>query len=497
MPLLVDQWEEDTLSPLDIQLDDQNPRVDPQHRTNQDRILQCLIDREGVSQLAKSINSYRGLFPQERVIVTEIAGSPVVLEGNRRVAACKLLLRPEVLPDVYMHKISSIPPCDDLTRAQIDTIPVVFAATRAIADEVIASLHLNSGKKDWSDIGQFRYAADRYKSGRTVQEIAQSLHISAKETLRLLAYDEAFNFVLGLGWSEEEKDILWDFNINVKPFLAICFSRKAESHFGLPLFDEYGRANTALFDVHAIVQKIAGHTLISQGRETDVRFTEGASIEKYLSRYFPKSSKSSPNAADLFVSQEQTHIQESCLDEEPLASSSPSSDSMDNSSIEEFEIDNGIVMGGGRQNLAYEDFFEKLKCTRLDDIRMVQLCRELKRLSQDLHTYRIAAALIMRSTLEWCLRYHLDQIGQIDEVRKVDKQFKLSSLIKYCAQREKRVFPDDSLRRRMTNLIAQQTLNELDLIAHSDSGNWNPDKLKHLAGDIRPIIQFVMEDAKY
>jgi hypothetical protein len=119
-------------------------------------MLQALIAHEGVIQLAKQINNFSGLFPSKRIIVVRADDRFIVVEGNRRVSACKLLLKPWLA--VHTELEQQIPIIDERTRENLNNVPVIVAATRAVADEVVANLHLAGGKREWSDIGQILLA---------------------------------------------------------------------------------------------------------------------------------------------------------------------------------------------------------------------------------------------------------------------------------------------------------------------------------------------------
>lgn len=78
-------------------LDERNPRFIVPPNPSQQSIIDYLIDYEEVVKLAISIRENGGLFAGERVIVCEENGKYIVLEGNRRVCACKILLNPNLL----------------------------------------------------------------------------------------------------------------------------------------------------------------------------------------------------------------------------------------------------------------------------------------------------------------------------------------------------------------------------------------------------------------
>ena len=77
-------------------LDPQNTRIPTAHQTDDQRaLLHELVAHEEVLGLAKSIASL-GLFPSERMVVMPYGRYFLVLEGNRRLAAIRLLLNPEL-----------------------------------------------------------------------------------------------------------------------------------------------------------------------------------------------------------------------------------------------------------------------------------------------------------------------------------------------------------------------------------------------------------------
>src|SRR5207248_2486234 len=82
----------------DVRLDPLNPRVDVPTHASQDVIRTALLQTEDVQQLAEGIVENGGMLPGERIIVLEEDGHHVVLEGNRRVCACQLLLDRSLIP---------------------------------------------------------------------------------------------------------------------------------------------------------------------------------------------------------------------------------------------------------------------------------------------------------------------------------------------------------------------------------------------------------------
>ena len=98
-------WKEREFKVTSLSLDSQNPRIPefggaPTVR----QIIAALIEYEDVLELAKSIVQFGGLYPSEALICVEENGEKVIVEGNRRLAALKLLDSPDVAPEGYVAK---------------------------------------------------------------------------------------------------------------------------------------------------------------------------------------------------------------------------------------------------------------------------------------------------------------------------------------------------------------------------------------------------------
>ncbi|WP_052121861.1 ParB N-terminal domain-containing protein [Gallibacterium anatis] len=81
-----------TLSITRLYLDSKNPRHIPIE--NQKEIIAFLIENEKIKPLAKDIAEKGLINPLDLVGITEENKKKIVLEGNRRICALKLLLNP-------------------------------------------------------------------------------------------------------------------------------------------------------------------------------------------------------------------------------------------------------------------------------------------------------------------------------------------------------------------------------------------------------------------
>ena len=127
-------------------LDPRNTRIPTADQTDDQRaLLHYLVAHEDVWGLAKSIVSL-GLFPNERMVVMPYGRDYLVLEGNRRLAAIKLLLNPELAQTSstvgnYRRLARNI----DLTP--LVSIDVFVVENRIAAARILAALHTKPARK--------------------------------------------------------------------------------------------------------------------------------------------------------------------------------------------------------------------------------------------------------------------------------------------------------------------------------------------------------------
>lgn len=162
------------IEPEKLYLDRNNPRFGLSEVEDEAEALAILVETADLKELWNSI-SERGFEKFEPLVATEEEGRLVVLEGNRRLAAVKLLLNPELLAKDSPRK--KIP---DISQEKLDTckeLPVVIVKDRAAAAGYIGFKHVN-GPARWSSLAKARFGVRFYEAldgQQTPQERMQSL----------------------------------------------------------------------------------------------------------------------------------------------------------------------------------------------------------------------------------------------------------------------------------------------------------------------------------
>jgi hypothetical protein len=139
-----------------LKFDDTNPRYTPDKRpanSSDAAIIQYLDRTADLGELIQSIAS-GGYIDIEPLIVVERAGELVVLEGNRRLAALKVLSSPQVAEETNI----SVPELTPEVELSLQEVTVFKVAAEEDARELIGFKHIN-GPQGWDAYAKARYAA--------------------------------------------------------------------------------------------------------------------------------------------------------------------------------------------------------------------------------------------------------------------------------------------------------------------------------------------------
>jgi hypothetical protein len=134
--------------------DSRNPRLmESGEPTNQKEILQILWREFSVAEIALSIAA-NGYFQHEPLFATKEDGRFRVVEGNRRLAAVRLLL------DAHLRKAigaTDLPEISASAKKKLETLPVIICNREAIW-QYIGFKHVN-GPQPWQSYSKAQYIA--------------------------------------------------------------------------------------------------------------------------------------------------------------------------------------------------------------------------------------------------------------------------------------------------------------------------------------------------
>ncbi|MFL0070554.1 ParB N-terminal domain-containing protein [Tenacibaculum maritimum] len=201
-------WEtfEYTLSSLNLDLS--NPRIKYRGVTlNQTQIMKFLIEKERVYELAKKI-SEEGYFVGEEPIICIENNKKVVLEGNRRTSALKLLQNPKK----YLSKAKANTLLQNILKNDFPVdkkLKCYIAPNRLLANPIIYERHNGATLQKWKTGNQYAFVAEMYyEDGLVIEDICDVLNESRVQVIKPL---KAYNlFLEGQELLEKEAGIKID-----------------------------------------------------------------------------------------------------------------------------------------------------------------------------------------------------------------------------------------------------------------------------------------------
>ena len=181
----------------DLHFDRENPRLVEfgiKSTTPEKAILSILWEAMDVMELVLSISS-SGYFPHEPLIVAEEDGKHVVLEGNRRLAALKVL----TVDGLAAENKWQIPEITPELKAKIMQVPVIFES-RESSWKYLGFKHVN-GPAKWTSFAKAKYIAQVHREYNVpLEDIARQIGDGHKTVQRL------YRGLMVLEQAEEQAD---------------------------------------------------------------------------------------------------------------------------------------------------------------------------------------------------------------------------------------------------------------------------------------------------
>lgn len=251
-------WKDGIADVATLELDLQNPRL-PKHVRDQNDITQIrnyLLDKEDVLRIARNIAN-NGYHRSAVAIVCKENGRTIVLDGNRRLAACQLLLKPELATNAHDKK--ELEELNKITdKQELKKVKIAIAPSRKEAEKEIWDIHVSQLLKPWQVLQKLRMYRNLIDSGEYDIDSASSEYgvTSAqfkKELEKLFFYEQileqirtdkdedellksGFNKIDRLILSTNGKKLL-DYSTNNKG--DITFTNRSESDKKLKLLVPY------------------------------------------------------------------------------------------------------------------------------------------------------------------------------------------------------------------------------------------------------------------
>lgn len=214
--------------------DQNNPRlVEFSNSTKESDILNVLWSNMAVNELVLSILA-NGFFPNEAMYAVNEDGKLVVVEGNRRLAAVKAILNPDLVKNGGMNKYRDRI-TDELRNSLSQELPVIILSNREEAWRYIGFKHVNGAAK-WDSYAKAEYIAQVHNNyGVSLEEIASQIGDSNQTTQKL------YQGLMVLNQADRETDFKKDDVYNKRIYFSHVYTSimysSMQEYLGLKLGD--------------------------------------------------------------------------------------------------------------------------------------------------------------------------------------------------------------------------------------------------------------------
>ena len=385
------KWKEHSFSVTSLLLDPLNPRLPIADKSlSQTELIEELVIYDDIYGLAKSI-AEQGYYPGESLIGVQENGRKCILEGNRRLAALKLLISPPAAPEKFQKRFKDL--SDNIDPTIIRKVNVLVAPSRKAAAPMIKDRHTKTQIKRWSAIQQAKFYWQQVDRGVSVEELSDEYAMPGAKIRDFLRAYTMYNIACHLDFPPEVKakvhdprafpstnlDRLYEY-LEVQKFLGIEFDSNKEL-IGKVNPDEFKKGYAKIVED---VAKGAVHSRIVNKIENVRSYLSGFGDRKPVLRR-----KGSFTAADL------------------TGEAGPSKKKKPGKPVRKAKT--------LKQPAALIP--RHIKCT-VENQRIIDIFQELRKLK--VAQFPNAVAIMFRSLLEMSAHYYLDKTGQLKNV--IDKQ---------------------------------------------------------------------------
>jgi hypothetical protein len=238
----------ESIALINIDLDERNPRIVSQAPlTTQKDILEYLYENEKLETFIKKIAVEGKNTGAERPYVVKKGSKYIVIEGNTRIAAYKVLTGLVKPPGEY-----AVPHISDTVKAALLTIDCSVAPTRDALMPIMASAHFGTGDKSkWGYLGSRKAVYDEWRSGKDLPKLAKLFSITQGEARDLILEYQLYLKALALPWTKKEKEILLNPNLAFNPPVRFLQTSGHKEKTGI----SYDSANLKVLFAHGSKDK--------------------------------------------------------------------------------------------------------------------------------------------------------------------------------------------------------------------------------------------------
>jgi len=445
----------------DLKLDQYNIRT-PISDEDQNALIRDMFANEDAFELVKSYVQ-NGTFPDEFPIIVEENHKLVVIEGNRRLAALKALLKPDIVP-AYEKRIQAF------NNPKLENIRVVLAPDRESAFKHIANKHTIDFRRPWKPLRQAYFYKSQLDNGKTLEEIAKEF--PDHDIPRFIKMLEMHHIAKSMDVNDSLKEKIHDDRGFPITTLERFYDDNNVTNFWGVEFDEFGKVKGKVdrkeFEkgFKKIVEDIAMGVIDSR------KFNSVRERESYLEK-LPNEFKPDVTKKGTFTSSDFKAV--------------PAPEGKDKKSNKRSRrMPDGL-------------FFEKDVPFNLSSTSLRMVYNEIKEIS--VSRYPNATHDLLRSFLECTLVYYLKETDEYKLIAKHDKHNPgLSEMLTFVASDKCKSIDDSNIKQVVNQIKANwghsYSLERMNMINHNENWVSNEKEVRSVWAKMEGLIKILLNPKK-
>ncbi len=455
-------WELRKLKVDALRLDNENPRLPEEmlHET-QNAIIHHMVNEFKVLELAKSM-ARDGFFINEVPIVAKVRRHFIVVEGNRRITALKLLRNPELAPPRKKHSYSRL--AEDIDTNQWEKISVYIAPSKEDVAPILIARHGSEMTSPWQRIMKMRFLAGEVLRGVDHEEIAGKYSVPSAEVRTAALTILIREMIRGADIPDNVKDSYLSEKFQTSTLARVVEAKHFTETTGLNLAGSHLKFKIPQNEFLDIILHL--HKEIVDG---DLTHRTHETVEDRN------------NYIDNIVRQHTTGQKGNFNFEAPTQKKK-----------DDRKEERKPKPRGKREKLIPVSMEFKIDLPKLNE-----LFAEGQKMS--VGTFPHAGGLLLRTILDLSVQCLYDAYGKIEETKHDSgKTFGLTKRINFMTSNHADWFPDQETCKKFkrftakdnTSFVHIETLNDY---AHGDYGKPTKDDLQNFWRQIEPIIKLLIE----
>lgn len=475
---------EKSIKKLDLDL--RNPRLIGYRKkgtiSSQKDLIFVLASRYEVIDICKSILQ-NGFHPDEIPIVipSEDGKRLIVVEGNRRVSACKILENPELLKTtIFKNQVLRFKKHPNY-QAAVETIKklnVVILPSRSSAAAYLAAKHTQASIKGWSPYTQGAYYISlREDETITLADLKDSLNdqVNLTRIKEVVLFYRLSDFILELDcWSDEERNSLYDQidDLKIEAIKRLIRNPEFKRNIGSLYINDFGDLITSGLTEDAtkkVVEILA----------RDAHFNKDESDSNILT-----TRQEDKRAIKKYIIDISSEIKSSDrVDLETKINISPSPTPA-NAQPELDKPKPKPLRQKSNNKLLHQDI------PTPQHLKLAAMCSEAKRANSKLNLY--SSALLARALIEITLKAWIKECGRENVLQEKykEKAFNFDSILSFFEQDIKNLIGDTDSQKAIKGVVSdlQKTNREImNLTNHNDTHILSEIQINHIQAGLNTI----------